>query len=279
MLGISALQNHLKNKFPLCVGLDPRIEFIPNACKQDNDTKTIECFCKEVIEIISPIVPIIKFQIAYFEALGIEGFKILSTMTHLAHKKGMYVIIDAKRGDIGTTCEAYAKAYFADGSDFYADALTINTYFGSDVIKAFSPYFSKGKMVFTMIKNSNPSSAEFQDQNINGSPAYELMGTLAESWGKKFRNKSTYSCIGGVIGATNSDVGKQLRKKLPHTYFLVPGFGAQGGKLEEFPLYQDANKSGAILTASRSIIYAHNNTSENIDWKQAITEQICYYKN
>jgi orotidine-5'-phosphate decarboxylase len=274
MLGITHLQNHLSNKPPICVGLDPRIDLIPDSCKQKNDTETIRTFCREVIETISPLVPIIKFQIAYFEALGIEGFKILSTMTKLAHKKGMYVIMDAKRGDIGTTCEAYAKAYFDQKSDFYSDALTINTYFGSDAINAFAPYFTEGKMVFTMIKNSNPSSKEFQDKDMNGMPAYQTMGNLVETWGENFQDTSTYSCIGGVIGATSPDIGKALRSTLAHTFFLVPGFGAQGGNIEDFHLYQDQYNNGAIFTASRSIIYAYQNTAKKTDWRTAIKDQV-----
>ena len=219
---------------PTVIGLDPRYELIPDEIKSkyddSNDGICKECleFNKGLIDCVYDIVPAVKPQAAFYEAIGKSGMDVLRQTCDYAKSKGMIVILDAKRGDIGTTTKAYSKAYLQDG-EIKADFLTVNPYFGSDGIL---PYiedcekFDKG--IFILVKTSNPSSSELQNLRIeDGRTIYEIVGELTEKWGENCRGKYGYSDVCAVVGATHPTQLKELGEKMLHTFFLIPGYGAQ----------------------------------------------------
>ena len=226
---------------PTVMGLDPRYELIPDEIKTKYDTSN-EGICKAYLEFnkglidsVSDIIPAVKPQSAFYEALGLEGMKVLKETCEYAKSKGMIVILDSKRGDIGSTSKAYSKAYLEDG-EFKADFLTVNPYLGTDGVLPFiedCEKFDKG--IFILVKTSNPSSSELQDLKMeNGKTIYELVGELVEKWGENLRGKYGYSDVAAVIGATQRVQLKELREKMPHTFFLIPGYGAQRRKSRRY---------------------------------------------
>jgi len=254
---------------PICIGLDPRLEQIPNTIDKSNPAEAFFIFCREIIDTTIDLVPVYKPQVAFFEEYGTAGLKAFAKVVQHARSKGALVISDVKRGDIGSTSEAYARAYFEKGAEFETDAITINTYFGSDSVKPYEKYFAQGKAVFTQVKNSNPSSSELQDLNLTSSNSslkdltvYETMGTLVEKWGENSRGEHGFSSIGAVVGATFPEQGEKLRKLMPHTFFLVPGYGAQGGKAEDLKRYVNEKGEGIIVNSSRGIIFAYEKMPE-----------------
>jgi len=257
---------------PTVMGLDPRYEFIPDEIKNNyKDTNEGICqaclaFNQKLIDSVCDIIPAIKPQAAFYEALGLEGMKILKETCQYAKEKGMFVILDAKRGDIGSTSKAYAKAYLED-EEYAVDFLTVNPYLGSDGILPFVEACEKNqKGLFILVKTSNPSSDELQNLKLeNGKTVYETVGNLTEEWGKNFIGKYGYSSICAVVGATHPAELKELRQKMPHTFFLIPGYGAQGGKAEDIALAFDENKMGGIVNASRSLMLAYNSDL----WKES----------
>jgi orotidine-5'-phosphate decarboxylase len=260
---------------PTVAGLDPSLVFIPEHIKKaafDLYGETLEGaaaaildFTKGLIDALYDIVPAIKPQCAYYEMYGWQGVRALHDTISYAKQKGMFVITDGKRNDIGTTMEAYSAAHLGKikvGSTelepFGADALTVNGYFGSDGINPLlkeCEAYDKG--IFVLVKTSNHSSGELQDQEINGQSIYQLMGMMCGEWGKKTQNKYGYSAVGAVVGATFPEQLKQLRRMLPSTFFLVPGYGAQGGVAKDVALAFDENGLGAIINSSRAIMYAY----------------------
>ncbi|MEE1491667.1 MAG: orotidine-5'-phosphate decarboxylase, partial [Massilioclostridium sp.] len=233
---------------PTVAGLDPKLDFIPGYIKEKavagygNTLKAaaeaLYEFNVGLIDALCDIVPAVKPQCAYYEMYGAEGVDCLARTIRYAKAKGMYVITDGKRNDIGTTMEAYAKGHLGqtqliDGSfvePFGGDALTVNGYLGSDGIKPLlETCKQQDKGIFVLVKTSNPSSGELQDRLIDGRPVYEIMGEMCESWGEDQRGEYGYSAVGAVVGATYPEQLTELREKLPHTFFLVPGYGAQGG--------------------------------------------------
>lgn len=222
---------------PTVIGLDPRYELIPDEIKNKYDTSN-EGICKACLEFnkglidsVFDIIPSIKPQSAFYEALGIKGIEVLKETCEYAKSKGMVVILDSKRGDIGSTSKAYSKAYLEDG-EIKADFLTVNPYLGSDGVLPFvedCEKFNKG--IFVLVKTSNPSSSEIQNLKIeNGKTIYEIVGELTEKWGENLRGKYGYSSVAAVVGATHPTQLKELREKLSHTFFLIPGYGAQRWK-------------------------------------------------
>lgn len=263
MHGIDLLVAAIRAKGnPICVGLDPRLAQIPSALDRSDPATAFRKFCCEIIDAVADLVPAVKPQIAFFEEYGVAGMRAFSEVIRYARSKKLFVIADAKRGDIGSTSEAYARAYFEPGSDFECDALTINTYFGSDAVKPFEKYFAHGKAVFTQVKNSNPSSSELQDLLIDDKTVYEMMGALVEKWGETSRGESGFSSVGAVVGATFPEQGERLRAQMPHTFFLVPGYGAQGGRAEDLKKYANAKGEGMLVNSSRGIIFAYEKMPE-----------------
>ena len=268
----------VKMQNPTVAGLDPKLEYVPasikNACFEKYG-KTLEGaaaalfeFNKAIIDNIYDIVPAIKPQAAYYEMYGWQGVKALADTIAYAQSKGMFVITDGKRNDIGTTMEAYATAHLGttdiegEAVDaFGADALTVNGYFGIDGIKPLAKVCDeKDKGIFVLVKTSNPSSGELQDMKLeNGVTVYEQMGKMCESWGEELMGKYGYSAVGAVVGATYPEQLAEMREKAPHTFFLVPGYGAQGGGAQDAKNAFDKNGLGAIINSSRGIMCAWKN--------------------
>ncbi len=269
------IEKIIKTQNPTVVGLDPRLEYIPEYIKAKKfqkygktfkgAAKAILTFNKKIIDEIYDIVPAIKPQAAYYEMYGWEGVKTLAKTIEYAKSMGMYVITDGKRNDIGATMEAYAAAHIGqtdiDGEmceAFGADALTVNGYLGTDGI---SPLLeicrNADKGIFVLVKNSNKSSGELQDKLIGDKPVYGVMGDMCEQWGAGAMGKYGYSSVGAVVGATYPEQLAEMRKALPHTFFLVPGYGAQGGGAEGVSKGFDENGLGAIVNSSRAVMCAY----------------------
>ena len=268
----------LETKNPSVAGLDPKLSYIPDFIKEEAFAKhgknlegaaaALLAFNKGIIDALCDIVPAVKPQCAYYEMLGWQGVKALSDTIAYAQQKGMVVIIDGKRNDIGTTMEAYAAGHLGvtqveDISlpAFGGDLLTVNGYLGSDGIKPLLKVCQEqNKGIFVLVKTSNPSSGELQDQCIDGKPIYRVMGEFCEQWGEQLPVQYGYSGVGAVVGATYPDQLTELRKALPHTFFLVPGYGAQGGGAEGVAGAFDENGLGAIINSSRGILCAWQKT-------------------
>ena len=260
---------------PTVAGLDPKLDYVPEemkakAFKEYGETfegaaKAILEFNKTLIDALYDVVPAVKPQSAYYEMYGIEGIRCLKETVDYAKAKGMYVIMDAKRGDIGATSEAYAKAYLGKtqiGSKlepaFDADCMTVNPYLGTDGVKPFADQCAENqKGIFVLVKTSNKSSGELQDMKTNGIYVYEHMADLVKTWGADCIGTYGYSSVGAVVGATYPEQAEALRERMPHTYFLVPGYGAQGGKAEDVAKSFNRDGLGAIVNASRSIMCAY----------------------
>ena len=278
------IENIIQKQNPTVAGLDPKLEYVPasikNACFEKYG-KTLEGaaaalleFNKAIIDQIYDIVPAIKPQAAYYEMYGWQGVKALADTIAYAKSKGMFVMTDGKRNDIGTTMEAYAAAHLGvtdvageSVEAFGADALTVNGYLGSDGIRPLLNICkAEDKGIFVLVKTSNPSSGELQDMKLeNGVSVYEQMGRMCEGWGEELPGKYGYSGVGAVVGATYPEQLKEMREKAPHTFFLVPGYGAQGGGAEDAKFAFDKNGLGAIINSSRGIMCA---------WKkQGLTEE------
>lgn len=269
------IEKIVKTQNPTVVGLDPKLEYIPEYIKEkkfakygktlEGAAKAILTFNKKIIDEIYDIVPAIKPQAAYYEMYGWQGVKTLYKTIEYAKSKGMYVITDGKRNDIGATMEAYSTAHLGitdiDGEmaeAFGADALTVNGYLGTDGI---SPLLeqckNRDKGIFVLVKTSNKSSGELQDKLIGDKTVYNVMGDMCEQWGAEAMGKYGYSSVGAVVGATYPEQLAEMRAALPHTFFLVPGYGAQGGGAEGVAKGFDKNGLGAIVNSSRAVMCAY----------------------
>lgn len=269
------IEKIIKTQNPTVVGLDPKLDYVPEFIKAkkfskygktfEGAAKAIFTFNKKIIDEIYDIVPAIKPQAAYYEMYGWEGVKCLAKTISYAKSKGMFVITDGKRNDIGATMEAYAAAHLGetdiDGETaeaFGADALTVNGYLGTDGI---SPLLEQcrehDKGIFVLVKTSNKSSGELQDQLIGDRPVYAVMGEMCEKWGAEAMGKYGYSSVGAVVGATYPEQLEEMRKALPGTFFLIPGYGAQGGGAEGVSKGFDQNGLGAIVNSSRAVMCAY----------------------
>lgn len=246
---------------PSMLGLDTRIEYVPGAenCETAEEAcERIRSFQKALIDALHDVVPAVKLQIAYYERFGIPGMRLFQQSIRDAVEAGLVVVADAKRGDIGATAQAYAEAFLTDGAPFASDMLTVNPYFGTDGLQPFiDACQTTGRGAFILVKTSNPSGAELQDLVCDGKPIYEHVAARVVEWGRQSIGQHGYSAIGAVVGATCPEQAARLRKLLPQTYFLVPGYGAQGGTSADLAACFDAKGSGAIVNASRSILCAH----------------------
>ena len=268
---------------PIVMGLDPRYEMLPQ-CVTGKYTQDLEGASKSIIEYNKAlidatydIIPAIKPQIAFYEMFGIEGMKAFKETCEYAKQKGMIVLADIKRGDIGSSAQGYSNAFLGktnigekEESIFDVDFVTINPYMGTDCVKPFIEDCRKyGKGVFILVKTSNPSSGEIQDlKTENGEEIYTKVAQLVEKWGEELRGEYGYSSIAAVVGATYPEQLKQIRETAPHTYFLIPGYGAQGGKAEDIALGFDDNGLGGIINASRSLMCAYKSDR----WKAQFDE-------
>ena len=273
---------------PTVAGLDPKLSYVPEYIKAEafekygvnlkGAAKALYKFNKGLIDALCDIVPAIKPQCAYYEMYGYQGVKTLYKTMEYARKKGMFVITDGKRNDIGTTMEAYAAGHLGtvavedeEFTPFGGDALTVNGYLGTDGIAPLIEICDRqDKGIFVLCKTSNPSSGELQDRLIDGKPVYEIMGEMCEHWGKDLPGQYGYSGVGAVVGATYPEQLKELREKLPHTFFLVPGYGAQGGGAKDVAGAFDQNGLGAIVNSSRGIMCAYQKEGcDEHDYAQA----------
>lgn len=264
-----------KKNSVVCVGLDPRLKQIPGFIKEkhfkeqkDPMKAAAESFIefnKGIIDAVADLVPIVKPQSAFYEQYGFEGVRAFKETLDYAKEKGLLTLSDVKRGDIGSTAEAYAKAFLGtvdvngeEISSFGTDAVTIAPYLGWDGVKPFVDEARKHeKGVFVLVKTSNPSSADLQDlQMKDGNAIYEIMAQLLDSWGADDVGESGYSFVGAVVGATYPEQMKDVRKLLPQSIFLVPGYGAQGGTAKDVQAAFNDDGLGAIISSSRGIIYA-----------------------
>ena len=257
---------------PTVIGLDPRYDMIPDCVKNKYDntlegvSKAILEFNKALIDATYDIIPAIKPQIAFYEMFGIEGISVFNETCKYAKEKGMVVIADIKRGDIGTTAQGYSNAFLGktpvgdkEFDIFNVDFVTINPYMGTDCVKPFVDDCKKyNKGVFVLVKTSNKSSGEIQDLVLqNGKTIYETVAELVNEWGKDLIGEYGYSSVSSVVGATYPQQLEELRKIMPASYFLIPGYGAQGGKATDIALGFDKNGLGGIVNASRSLMCAY----------------------
>lgn len=244
---------------PSVIGLDTAAEYLPDfdkiKGKKEDILPAVLDYNVAIIEKIKHIVPAVKVQIAYYEAMGVPGMALFAETVKFACKAGMIVIADAKRNDIGATATQYSNAFFG-GGDFDSDFLTVNGYLGSDGIKPFLGNENKG--IFALVKTSNPSGGELQDMKLeNGFTVYEQMAKLVSDWGSTSIGKCGFSNVGAVVGATYPEQAKKLRELMPHTFFLIPGYGAQGGGADGAVAGFTADGKGGIVNSSRGILCAY----------------------
>ena len=285
MNAIDRLINKIKEtNNPTVIGLDPRYELLPK-CVLEKYPNTLEGISQAIVEYNKAlidetydVIPAVKPQIAFYEMFGIPGMKAFEETCKYAKQKGMIVIADIKRGDIGSTAQGYSNAYLGktkieekEESIFDVDFVTVNPYMGTDCVKPFIDDCKKyGKGIFILVKTSNPSSGELQDVKLeNGEEVYVKVAKLVEEWGKYLIGENGYSSIAAVVGATYPKQLKEIREIAPHTYFLIPGYGAQGGKVEDIALGFDKNGLGGIVNASRSLMCAYKSEL----WKDKFAEK------
>lgn len=260
---------------PIVVGLDPMMKFVPEYIKQaafrehgetlEGAAEAIWQFNKGIVDAVYDLIPAVKPQIAMYEQFGIPGLTAYKRTVDYCREKDLVVIGDIKRGDIGSTSEAYAVGHLGKvqvGSKMYSpfdvDFATVNPYLGSDGVKPFVKVCKEeGKGIFVLVKTSNPSSGELQDKLTDGRPVYELVGEQVAVWGEECMGDGAYSNVGAVVGATYPEQGRILRKLMPKTFILVPGYGAQGGKGADLVHFFNEDGLGAIINSSRGIIAAY----------------------
>ena len=266
--------NIKKTGAPIVVGLDPMLNYIPEQVQKkafaeygetlEGAAEAIWQFNKEIVDKTYDLIPAVKPQIAMYDQCGLPGLAAFKKTVDYCKEKGLVVIGDIKRGDIGSTSAAYAVGHIGKvkvGSKTYApfdeDFVTVNPYLGSDGVNPFLDVCKEEKKgIFVLVKTSNPSSGEFQDQKIDGRPLYELVGEKVAAWGSEVMGDE-YSYVGAVVGATYPEMGKVLRKVMPKAYILVPGYGAQGGKGKDLVHFFNEDGLGAIVNSSRGIIAAY----------------------
>lgn len=265
-----------KTGAPIVVGLDPMLKYVPEFIRKqafaeygetlEGAAEAVWQYNKGIVDAVYDLIPAVKPQIAMYEQFGIPGMAAFKKTVDYCKEKDLVVIGDIKRGDIGSTSEAYAVGHLGKvqvGNNSYCgfdeDFATVNPYLGSDGVKPFMKVCKEEKKgIFVLVKTSNPSSGEFQDRLIDGKPLYEIVGEQVNAWGTECMPESgNYSYVGAVVGATYPEQGKLLRKVMPHTLILVPGYGAQGGKGADLVHFFNEDGLGAIINSSRGIIAAY----------------------
>ncbi len=268
------IENIRKTNAPVVVGLDPMLSYIPEHITQqafaefgetpEGAAEAVWQYNKAIVDATYDLIPAVKPQIAMYEQFGIPGLQAFVRTVDYCKSKGLVVIGDVKRGDIGSTSAAYATAHLGKiqiGQKTYTpfgeDFATVNPYLGTDGIKPFLDVCREEKKgIFILVKTSNPSSGEFQDRLVDGRPLYELVGEKVAEWADSCMGDD-YSYVGAVVGATYPEMGRVLRKVMPKSYILVPGYGAQGGKAADLVHYFNEDGFGAIVNSSRGIIAAY----------------------
>jgi len=277
---------------PVLVGIDPRPEDLPEGFLDQfpgdraGVARALEEFGRAVVDLVAPLVPAVKFQAAFYEAYGPEGVAALHATAHHAKEQGLIVLIDGKRNDIGSTAEAYARAYLGKvpiGDRFeapwQADALTVNPYLGTDGIAPFVKVAAReNKGLFVLVRTSNPSAGDFQDLLSDGKPIYRHVADRLAQWAAPQRGESGYSLVGAVVGATYPQQLTELRAALPGVLFLVPGYGTQGGSARDVAAAFEADGLGAIVNSSRGLTFAYQRPAYRHqfgeDWRAAIVQAV-----
>jgi orotidine-5'-phosphate decarboxylase len=271
----------------LCVGLDPRWDDLPRSIREKHGTDGLdqpaaayEEFCARVIDLVAPLVPVIKLQSAFFEACGPAGFAAQQRLLRTARERGLLTILDAKRNDIGSTAEAYAAAAF-EGTEFAgrlhpvwdADALTVNPYLGRDAVEPFLARARRaGRGVFVLVRTSNPGARLFQDLDCGGRPLFHHVGAAVLDWARERLGASGFGDVGAVVGATYPAELVDLRRLLPEVLFLVPGFGAQGGTAADVAAAFRPDGLGALVSSSRGITRSFH--PNDVNWEAAILSSV-----
>ena len=268
------IANIKKTNAPIVVGLDPMLNYVPEQVQKkafaeygetlEGAAEAVWQFNKAIVDATYDLIPAVKPQVAMYEQFGVPGMAAYEKTVSYCQEKGLVVIGDIKRGDIGSTSAAYATAHLGHVqvgsqklSGFDTEFATVNPYLGTDGVKPFVDVCNQDdKGIFVLVKTSNPSSGEFQDQLVNGKPVYELVAEKVMEWGAMSMD-GEYSNVGAVVGATYPEMSRILRKLMPHTYFLVPGYGAQGGTAEDLKYCFNEDGLGAIVNSSRGIIAAY----------------------
>jgi orotidine-5'-phosphate decarboxylase len=277
---------------PVVVGIDPRPEELPTGFLErfpgdsNGVAQALLAFGRDVLDVVAPLVAVVKFQSAFYEAYGPTGFAALHATAAIAHEKGLIVIIDGKRNDIGSTAEAYARGYLGKvpiaGSferSWQADAITVNPYLGSDGITPFVKVAAREhKGVFVLVRTSNSSAGDFQDLLFDGKPLYRHVGDRLARWAQGHVGEEGYSLVGAVVGATYPEQLAELRESLPGIVLLVPGYGTQGGSAQHVSAAFDENGMGALINNSRGITFAYERPAYRArfggDWQSAIAQAV-----
>jgi orotidine-5'-phosphate decarboxylase len=278
---------------PIVAGIDPRLDMLPDSLRAGLDptragrAEAFRRFGRELIDVLAGRVPAVKFQAAFYEALGPEGMSALRDGLAHARSRGLLVILDGKRNDIGSTAEGYADAYLAahesdpaaDSAPWPADALTINTYLGSDGVTPFlNAARASGNGLFALVRTSNPSAREFQDLLADGLPLYRHVAARLADWAAPDRDDSGYSLLGAVVGATYPEQVAELRAVLPGVVFLIPGYGAQGGSARDVAAAFDNSGLGAVVNSSRGLAFAHLRPDlkarHGADWQRCVEDAV-----
>jgi orotidine-5'-phosphate decarboxylase len=258
---------------PVCVGLDTKPEYLPAAiAKMDRDEgDKLFLFNKKVIDATADLAACYKVQVACYEALGIEGMSAYARTLAYAREQGKLTIGDCKRGDIASTAEQYAKGHFE--GDFEVDFLTVNAYMGYDAVSPYLPYVKDhDKGLFILTHTSNPSAKDLQEQKLeDGEQVFEKMADLVDEWGKDYIGEEGYSALGAVVGLTYPEAFADIQSRHPHTFFLVPGYGAQGGTGKDIADIFKRSRC-AVINSSRGIICAHRGKTEGPDFVDYIRE-------
>lgn len=271
---------------PTVMGLDPTFDYIPTGIKKANridmmnesiEESNVDVpaaileFNKKLIDAVYDVIPAIKPNLAFYEVYGSEGLKTFAKTCNYAKGKGMFVIADAKRNDIGSTAQRYALSFFKDEDEI--DFVTVNGYLGEDGVKPFIDVSAKSgykKGIFVLVKTSNPSSGQLQDLKLeNGKTVYEQMADWVTTWGKDNIGENGYGIVGAVVGATYPEQLATLRQRMPNAFILIPGYGAQGGTAKDIAVGFDKNKAGAIVNSSRGLMCAYKSDK----WKNEYNEE------
>ncbi len=278
---------------PAVVGIDPRIELLPLPLRRKLEGRrgaslrslvsTLKAFSCEIVDIVAPHVPAVKPQVAFFEMYGWVGLQAYAEVVRYAKKAGLIVIGDIKRSDIGSTALAYAKGHLGQVTAsgrlvevLHTDAVTINPYLGSDGVEPFLDEVRlRGKGVFVLVRTSNPSGAEIQNLESNGEPVYIHVARLVERWGADSIGEHGFSSVGAVVGATCPEEAARVRKVLPNSIFLVPGYGAQGAGVEDIRPCFRSDGLGAVVNSSRGVIFAYRRSPYDKEfgdrrWQEAV---------
>lgn len=274
---IDRLYRRVSDVGHVCVGLDTDISYLPDGLsgRFRNKCDAVFVFNKELIDATLDVTAVYKVQIAYYEAMGIDGLNAyMKTLGYLRDKKAI-VIADVKRGDIAKTAEMYAKAHFS--GDFEADFITVNPFMGMDTLEPFFPYIeSHDKGLFALVATSNPGAADVEGITAgDGETVSDKVGAMLQAKAERFAGKCGYSAVGAVVGCTDKERTAKFRARLDKTFLLIPGYGAQGGKSEDIADYLDANRNGGIVNSSRGILLAHKDPGyRQLDFANAARAEV-----